>query len=210
MSSPVSDDITETAQIINDGGVAVIPTDTCYGLAASTTSRKAVRRIFEIKKRPLSKPVICNISNIEQSRELSDNMPSLFEEIAEEFWPGPLTLILPASPNVTSLLKGNTDNIALRLPDCSRTVKLISKVGFPITSTSANISGYDPVYRISRLDDRIREMTDIILDGGELKKNPPSSLLDLTTQPPRLIREGEIKPEDLKKILDLETAGAGH
>lgn len=201
----ITSDIEEVADVIRDGGIAVIPTDTCYGLAAPIKDKRAVKRIFNIKKRPLSKPVISNISSTRESRELSDETPPFFEDIAEEFWPGPLTLILPASSKAPSILMGNTHKIALRLPDYTPVLKLIEKVGTPVTSTSANISGYNPVYQISRLDERIKEMSDIILNRGELTKTPPSTLLDLTAHPPRLIRKGEIEPKQLKEITDLET-----
>ena len=136
-----SDKVKNIAGILQEEGIIAYPTDTFYGLGASCFSEKAIQRIYHLKKRKLSKPISIIISDINMVRDIAKDIPSLFWKMAGELWPGPLTLVLKASSTLPSGLLGSGDSIGVRQPALSWIRELLEETAFPITATSANISG---------------------------------------------------------------------
>ncbi len=188
-------------RILNEGGVIVYPTDTFYGLGANCFSAAAVARIYALKKRDAAKPLLVVISDTDMADRVARDIPPLFRELASRFWPGPLTLILKAGSSLPRRLLGDGDSIALRLPDVLWLRALIRQAGFPVVATSANLSGEK---EISTAEDALalfNGQVDLIVDGGRTAGVKPSTVVDLTGEKPRLVREGAVPKARLGKYL---------
>lgn len=182
------------------GGVIAFPTDTAYGLGADPFNDAAVRRIFEIKGRAETKPILVLVNSLEMASSiavLSDRALSL----ARRFWPGPLTMILPALPSVPASVTAGTGTIGVRWPDTAFTQRLLAGFGKPITATSANRSGLPSAVTIPEVHEQLGESVDLLIDGGELPARGGSTLIDLTETPARLLREGPIAEAALSDVL---------
>jgi len=185
-------DITEVLRILQKGGIIIYPTETLYGIGVKYNNKKALNKIFEIKKRPPEKtfPLIVDLRHLELVAEF---IPAVAMKLIERYWPGPLTIVLPAKKNLSSRIKKN-GKVAVRMPGESFAFKLIKVSSFPITATSANISGYpaadcmETVLKYFKDEDNI----DLIIDGGKLP-GKPSTIVDATVEPPEILRQGIIK-----------------
>jgi L-threonylcarbamoyladenylate synthase len=184
-----------------EGGVMVYPTDTFYGLGADCFSAPAVRRIYELKQRDPRKPLLVVISDVDMAGLVAVDIPPVFQELASEFWPGPLTLVLRAAESLPRELLGGGESIALRLPDLPWLRALIRQAGFPLVATSANISGEKEISGPEDAFDSFQGKVDIIVDGGRTEGVKPSTVLDLTAGRPRLVREGALSRTKLEKYL---------
>lgn len=194
----------KAVETIRSGGVVLVPTDTCYGLAAGIFSEEGVRRIFDMKKRSRGKPIISVIGDVSDVSSLASRIPRSFRILADAFWPGPLTLILPAGEGVPGSITGNTGTVAVRMPGLTVLVELVREAGIPVTSTSANISGNPPPYSVKEVDVKILNRCDYALDGGGLERVPPSTVVDLTGDVPLLVRRGAIKTGKLREFISIE------
>jgi len=188
--------------ILNRDGIIAYPTDTFYGLGGNCFSKNANQRIFALKKRAPSKPLSVVISDLNEIPELVLDVPPQFKILSDRFWPGALTLVFKANRRVPKELLGSKGTIGVRLPDHPWLRKLVKYTGFPITSTSANISGEkefeDP-------EDVIRVFfgkVDIIVDGGVTQGILPSTVVDLTFENPKILREGAIPASVLRKYIE--------
>ena len=190
----------DVAALIRKGGVVGIPTDTFYGLAANPFDSKAVSRLFEIKGRESSKPILLLISGLHMLPSLVEEVSPLAEKVIGCFWPGPLTLIFKASKRLSGLLTGGTGTIGIRFPDAILPVRLIDQVGFPITATSANRSGEPSAASAQEVERALGTSIDCILDGGPCS-TLPSTVLDVTASEPNLLREGRVSAEKLAAAL---------
>ncbi len=191
---PDSSLLSDAAALIRKGGVVAIPTDTFYGLAADPFDPKVISRLFEIKGRDASKPILLLISRLEMLPSLVEGLSPLAEKIIGRFWPGPLTLIFKASKRLPGLLTGGRGTIGIRFPNATLPVRLIDQVGFPITATSANRSGAPSPASAQMVEQAFGASIDSILDGGPCS-TIPSTVLDLTTPEPNLLREGRVSAE---------------
>jgi len=190
-----------TARAIRNGNVISLPTETFYALAADPFNLDAVNRIFQIKKRPDRKALLLLVESIDQARMVTENIPPVFFDLAETFWPGPLTVILPANKKVPSRVTGGTGTVGIRLLDQNFTRQLIRKIQLPIIGTSANLSGYPPC---SKADDVLAQLNgkiELLIDNGNTEASAPSTVIDLTSPSIRLLREGAISKEHLQKYL---------
>ena len=178
--------------VLGKGGVMAYPTDTYYGLGASCFSKKAVRRIYQLKKRETAKPLSILVSDLEMVRSLAVGIPRLFWQLAEEFWPGPLTLILKASSRLPEEILGAEGSVGIRLPALPWLRGLISKAAFPITGTSANISGGKEIDNPEEVIASFSGKIDLIVDGGKTEGGLPSTVVDLTSPDPVILREGAV------------------
>ncbi len=182
----------EIAAVLRSGGVMAYPTDTFYGLGADAFSAAAVEKIYSLKQRDPGKPLSIVVADPAQARHAARDLPPLLEILARTFWPGPLTLVLNAAPVFPAELLGPGGTIALRVPAVAWLRDLLRLTGFPITATSANLSGegeVDDGGEVRRLfDGRI----DLIVDGGRTPGGEPSTIVDLTAGAPRLLRPGAI------------------
>jgi len=194
-------DFNEILSFLRSGGVIGFPTDTAYGLGADPFSESAVRRIFEIKGRPDSKPVLVLVDSIEMMRKIV-TVSDLAEKLAREFWPGPLTMVLPALPNVPRFLTAGTDALGVRWPKSEFANRLVRDFELPITATSANKSGLPASTRASEVIGQLGADLEMLIDGGELPSAEGSTIVELTGTVPRILREGAMPRSVLAKALD--------
>lgn len=194
-------DIAHAAQLILDGELVGIPTETVYGLGANGMNPVAVAKIFEAKGRPQDNPLILHIAEPKQMETLCQNIPESAWRLAEKFWPGPLTIVLPVKPIVPKITTANLDTLAVRCPKTEATRELICLAGVPIAAPSANLSGKPSTttaqHVLNDMDGRIAA----ILDGGPCEVGVESTIVDLTGEKPRLLRPGGITPEALTEVL---------
>lgn len=182
-------------------GVIVYPTETFYGLGASCFSKKATHRIYQLKKRTLLKPISILVLDTKMVREVAVDIPSLFWRLVKEFWPGPLTLVLKASSLLPEEILGPGHSIGLRVPSLPWLRNLLRETSFPITATSANISGEKEISRPQVVIAAFQGRVDLIVDGGETKGISPSTVVDLTSSKPIILREGAIPRSSLERFL---------
>jgi L-threonylcarbamoyladenylate synthase len=192
-------DIRHMADVLERGGLMVFPTDTFYGLGGDGFSRTAIRRIYALKQRDTSKPLLVLVSDVDMVQRLAKDIPAVFGKIAEEFWPGPLTIVLPASEVVPGELCGGGDSVAMRLPAVSWLQALVRETGCPVIATSANISGEGEISTADRALEIFSGKVELVVDGGPSPGGALSTVLDLTVEPPRIIRAGAVAVNKLKK-----------
>ena len=189
------------AEIIKNGGLVAIPTETVYGLGANGLDENAVAKIFEAKGRPQDNPLILHISGPEQMELFCHSIPQEAYMLAEAFWPGPLTMVLPARSCVPKRTTGGLSTVAVRCPDSAVTREIIRLAGVPLAAPSANISGKPSTTTAEHVlhdhDGRI----DAIVDGGPCRVGVESTIIDLTDERPRLLRPGGVTVEDMFPIL---------
>ena len=190
------------AGLIRSGQVIALPTDTFYGLAADPFNLYAVEEIFQMKGRPAYKPLLLLVGSVEMAEELSSgDLPGRFYSLARRFWPGPLTMVIPASRRVPLKITGNTGKVALRLPAARIPVSLVQALEIPLTGTSANPAGMKECASAQEVQQCLGERLRLIVDGGETNTLAPSTIVEVTDQGWRLIREGAIPGEQIAELL---------
>ncbi len=194
------DKIQEAARLLRRGGVCVIPTETGYGLAASIERPKALERIYKIKQRPLDKPLLILVEAIGKAPVESGQISACASLLMERFWPGPLTLLLPAAKGLPFPLTGDTGRIGVRVSSHPVASALVRAVGTPITATSANISGRPLPKSIKEVKEQLKEAPDYFLDAGTIAPGPASTILDVTVIPPKIVRQGAISGADILAV----------
>lgn len=199
--SPDSEDITQVASILSDGGVVAIPTETVYGLAGNALRGECVRKIYEAKGRPSDNPLIVHISDISQWAPLVKIIPESAMALAEKFWPGPLTIILPKSDIIPDEICGGLDTVAVRMPSDEIARAIIEKCGFPLAAPSANTSGKPSPTCAEHVKQDLDGKIEAIVDSGECSVGIESTVITLATDVPRLLRPGGVTPEMLTEIL---------
>ncbi len=190
----------DAVHILLEGGLVVFPTDTVYGVAASALSPEAVARIYEAKERPRTMAIPVMVATPEQVLEVAHSQPG-FWSLAQVFWPGPLTIILPKIHRLPPIVTAGGDTVALRIPDHPLALQLLAAVGIPLAVTSANRSGESPARTAQEAWEQLNGRVDVILDGGPAPGGQPSTILDLTHSPPRILREGPITLADIQRVL---------
>ncbi|MFA5199983.1 MAG: L-threonylcarbamoyladenylate synthase [Candidatus Omnitrophota bacterium] len=180
--------IKQSAKVISGGGLVIIPTDTVYGIAVSALDKKALDKLFEIKKRPKDKPFALIVSKKEKVEELSRNIPVAAYKLIYKFWPGPLTILLNGV---------NEGKIGLRMPDNQIALGIISEAGVPLACPSANISDNPASGDFKQALKDFDGLVDLAVDGGPAKIGIESTIVDLTVEPLKIIRLGAIKEEDI-------------
>ena len=189
------------AQIIKNGGLVAIPTETVYGLGANGLDPEAVAKIFAAKGRPQDNPLILHLSGPEQMEDYCHHIPQAAYTLAEKFWPGPLTIVLPARSCVPKCTTAGLSTVAVRCPDSEITREIIRLSGVPVAAPSANISGKPSTTTAEHVRHDHDGRIDAIVDGGPCRVGVESTIVDLTEQRPRLLRPGGITPEQLKEVL---------
>jgi L-threonylcarbamoyladenylate synthase len=192
--------IARAAKVLRGGGLVAFPTETVYGLGANALDAAAVNRIFAAKGRPATNPVIVHIAAAVQVLQVATEWPAIASRLMEHFWPGPLTLILPKSPELPDIVTSGGPTVGVRMPAHAVVWELVRKAGVPVAAPSANRSGElsptsaDHVLR--SLDSRI----DLILDAGPSPGGIESTVLDVTTRPPRVLRPGLLSVEAIEAV----------
>lgn len=184
----------KAAEIILRGGLVVYPTETFYALGANALNKKAVEEIFRVKKRPLSKPIPIIIADKSWLKDIVIEVPEVAIHLIKKYWPGPLTIVFRASNKLPSNLTGGTGKIGIRVCSHPLAQRLVSLVNVPITATSANISGKPPPNSIESISLKGID----IIDGGPVLGRVPSTIIDVTSTPPVILRQGAIKITYLK------------
>ena len=186
-------------------GAIAVPTETFYALAVNPFQAEALVRVFALKDRAPGKPVLVMVDGPEMLNQVAREVPGLARRLMEKFWPGPLSIIFPSLPHLPRLLTGGTGTIAVRQPRQALTCRLIAALGFPITGTSANRAGCRPCVRAEEVAREFGEGVDLILDAGPCPGGLPSTIVDVTNSPPRLVRAGAMPLAELAEIMpDLE------
>ncbi len=193
-----SDPVGEAACLLDAGGVLLIPTETYYGLAARADVAAAVSRVFRCKGRPPGKPLPLLVTGVAMARALAPAAPTSLETLAEAFWPGPLTLVLPPAAPWPEGVCATGGGIAVRHSSHPVAAALVARVGAPLTATSANVAGAPPARRLGQV--LLQRPADGAIDAGETPGGPPSTVLDLCGRP-RILRAGAIEREPLERAL---------
>ncbi len=196
--SPDPNVLREAAGILRGGGVVAFPTETVYGLGADALNAAAVGRIFAAKGRPARNPIIVHVRSIERARELVSQWPPAAQSLAEQFWPGPLTLVLKKRACVPDVVTAGRDTVALRCPNHAVALALLDAAGCPIAAPSANLSEQLSPTRASHVVRSLGGRIEMILDGGPAAVGLESTVVDMTTQSPRLLRPGAITLDALR------------
>jgi L-threonylcarbamoyladenylate synthase len=186
------------AQVIAAGGVVAFRTDTFYGLGADPFNPDAVRRVNELKGRD-GKPILVVISDASEAERFIINRSKLFDAICTRHWPGALTIVVDAKPEVPEELTAGSGTVGLRLPDDEAVRSFIRECGGALTATSANLAGAPPARTAEEVAHFFPEGIDLIVDGGAARGEKPSTVLDIGCSPPHLIREGAITQSDLEE-----------
>ena len=189
------------ADIIRNGGLVGLPTETVYGLGANGLDPAAVEKIFIAKGRPQDNPLILHIAEAAQLRDYCHSIPETAWTLAERFWPGPLTMVLPVRDVVPKTTTANLDTVAMRCPQTPATREIIRLAGVPIAAPSANLSGKPSTTTAAHVLHDMDGKIDAIVDGGPCRVGVESTIVDLTGDRPRLLRPGGVTPEQLLAVL---------
>ena len=185
------------SRIVKRGGLVIYPTETVYGLGCNPFNVEAVNRLLNVKgnrRKPL--PVlVASIADVDKAAFISQNA----KRLAAKFWPGPLTLVFPKKPALPDLVTFGLESVGLRIPDNDVALRLIGLSGGLLIGSSANRSGEEPPRTVQEIPDELQEMVDVVLDGGPSAQGRPSTVADLTSEKPRILREGPIR---FREILD--------
>jgi L-threonylcarbamoyladenylate synthase len=202
-STPEPNLITYIAERLRSGQVVSVPTDTFYGLAVDPVNLRAVDQIYEIKSRHRHKALSLMIDSIDMAERLAAEIDQDFELLAERFWPGPLTIIVKASSRLPLRVTANTGNVALRVPAAAIPVAIIKAAGFPITATSANLSGEAECTSAQEVREQLGDRLPLIVDGGPSPRSVPSTIVDLSGDAGdwRVVRAGAISVDDITAVL---------
>lgn len=200
-TNPQPDLITEAARIIKKGGVISFPTRCLYGLGADAFNTRAVNRIFKIKQRPHDKPLLILINNQQEIAGLVRYIPPAASAIMDSFWPGRITIVFETKKKLPANLSAGTGKIGIRLTEHAVAHALVNEVGGPITGTSANISGDAGNSLSPGPGSSIADRLDLILDAGQLKGGHGSTIVDVTSDVPVVLREGEVLSTEIFAVL---------
>ncbi len=190
--------IDEAISVLDRGGIIAYPTETFYGLGVRFDKPESLKRLYDLKKRPLEKVMPLIIGDVSQLKLIVDNdwlshMPDEVNRLITTYWPGPLTILMPARSGLSEFLIGPNNTVAVRIPGESFALCLAKKSGFPFTATSANISGMPPADEARRVIEYFDYSLDLLIDGGKTPGRLPSTVIDATVKGFRIIREGILK-----------------
>jgi L-threonylcarbamoyladenylate synthase len=201
--------IVRAVELLKAGEVVALPTETVYGLAANALDKKAVSRIFEIKGRPKNNPIIVHVAGIEMARSCAAQWPASAHQLARAFWPGPLTLVLPRNESIPEVVTAGGPTVGIRWPSHPFMQAVISACGFPLAAPSANlanrVSPTTAAHVVKQMDKRIP----LVVDGGASHVGIESTVLDLSVEPPHLLRPGMVHKETLAAVIGPVSVGSG-
>lgn len=198
---PTDDHILQAAEILANGGIGAIPTETVYGLAGNALNPSAVARIFEAKNRPSFNPLIVHIRSFSQLHDLTVFPVEKIQPLLDHFWPGALTVVLPKSDLVPDLVTGGRDSVAVRMPNHPVTQKLLEKSGLMLAAPSANPFNYISPTTAQHVESQLGDKIDFILDGGSSSIGIESTVISFADERPELLRHGGIPFEAIQRFL---------
>ena len=192
------------SQEIKKGSLIIYPTDTVYGLGAIVTNEQSINNIYLAKSRSFTSPLIALLSSVDKVEEvatISDENREVLEKLAHAFWPGALTVILKRKEHIPSIMVSGGDTIGVRIPNLDLAIKIIDLAGGILATTSANISGESTPKSYNELSEAIKSRVDILVDGGKCKLGEASTIIDLTSDVPKILRNGAISTDEITKII---------
>ncbi|MBI3468774.1 MAG: threonylcarbamoyl-AMP synthase [Planctomycetes bacterium] len=198
---PEADRLAAAADVIRAGGLVAFPTETVYGLGASALNAEACRRIFAAKGRPANNPLIVHVAQAADALPLVSEWPETAERLAQRFWPGPLTLVLPRSQHVPDVVTAGGSTVAVRVPAHPVARGLIEAAGLPIAAPSANPSALISATQAEHVLRGLGGRIELLLDGGPTPGGLESTVLDLTVDPPRLLRPGLVSAQKIESVI---------
>lgn len=193
--------IDQAGDILKKGGLVAFPTETVYGLGADALNEKAAEKIYAAKGRPSDNPLIVHITNMEALKKIASDIPKEAYAVAEQYWPGPLTMIFRKTENVPYGTTGGLDTVAVRMPDHETARAVIDAGGGYIAAPSANTSGRPSPTRAEHVEEDLDGKIDMIVDGGPVEIGVESTILDFTVTPPMILRPGAITKEMFEQVI---------
>lgn len=198
--SNMQQQIEEGIAVLKEGGIVAYPTDTVYGLGACISIPGAVDRIYQVKKRPRSLSLPLLLADTDRITGVAREVPPIAWQLINSFWPGALTIVLPRSKSVPDSVTAGGDSVAIRVPAHPVPAALIRGLGTPITGTSANLSGRPNPLTPAEVYAQLGAEVDLIIGGGPTPSGKESTIVDVTQEPPLILREGAISREEIEKI----------
>ena len=198
-----SDDLTYAAEVILSGGLVAVPTDTVYGLAGNGLDAQAVAKIYDVKGRPAIKPLILLVPGIDVAETFCARMPENARILARVFWPGALTLVLPRNDTVPDIVTAGGGTIGVRCPNHPKTLELLRLTGVPLAAPSANISNMPSPKSAADVLAYFDGKIECVIDGGLTSLGYESTIVDLTEEHYKIIRQGALPEEDIRRALDI-------
>jgi L-threonylcarbamoyladenylate synthase len=199
-------DIVRAIEVLRQGGIIAFPTDTVYGIGAHAYMADAVERLYAAKLRPPDRAIPLLIPSVRALPQVTRSIPDEAYELAFRFWPGALTLVLYRAETVPDAVTAGGDTVAVRVPDHPVAHALLLALDVPLAATSANLSGRIPPLTAQGVLAQLEGRIDLIIDGGACPGGVPSTVLDLTARPPRIVRLGGIRAEDIEVVVPLGDA----
>jgi L-threonylcarbamoyladenylate synthase len=200
-ADPEPGEIEKAVELLKAGKLVAFPTDTVYGVGADVFNDEAVEQIFAAKKREPDKPLQVLIASKSDLQIIARTQSDALDRLASEFWPGPLTIVMPAREGFPRRVSCGRDTIGVRMPANAIALKLIEAFGGPVAATSANVSGLPDPVDAEGVMEYLGGKIHLIIDGGSTPGNVPSTVLDISVHPPVVIRQGKLRFEDLKRVL---------
>ena len=195
------------AQLLKEGQLVAFPTETVYGLGAPIFSPKTIGKIFEAKKRPQDNPLIAHVATMADFESLAKDLPKAFFRLADEFFPGPLTLVVKKKEQVPSIVTASLDTIAIRMPNHPLALELIHEMGTPLVAPSANLSGSPSCTTAEHVLEDFKGKIAAVIDGGPCMHGLESTVIDLVSfETPTLLRQGALKKEAIEDVLGQKIA----
>ena len=201
MTAIIGRDIEQAAEILANGGLVAIPTETVYGLAANALNEKAVLKVFEAKNRPSFDPLITHLAEKENLELYAENIPEAANKLIEAFWPGPLTLVLPKKDRISGLISSGLDTAAFRMPRHPLLHSLLTRIDFPLVAPSANPFGYVSPTSAEHVYHQLGDRIDYILDGGPTKIGLESTIIGFRNGTPTVLRLGGLSVEAIENVV---------
>lgn len=200
-ANPDSGAIHAAADAVKRGELVIFPTETVYGLAADALNEDAVRRVFEVKGRIENHPLPVQVAGIDELEQVTSTISNKVKLLADTFWPGPMTLVLPKSETVSDLVTGGRGSVGVRVPDHPVALALLSELGSPIVASSANLSGNPSAKSADEALADLSYKVSIVLDCGPSDIGVASTVIDMCVDPPRILRRGVISADELREII---------
>ena len=193
-------------EVLRNGGLVAIPTETVYGLAADAANERAVARVFEVKGRPADHPLIVHVAAPEQLVDWARDISPAAARLADTCWPGPLTLLVHKADHVLTVITGGRDKVGVRVPAHRLTTELLTRFGGGLAAPSANLFGRVSPTTAEHVRADLGDLVDYVLDGGPCQIGVESTIVDCAVDPPQILRPGGISPDDIKQLLGAELA----
>lgn len=197
----ITTNLESAKQSLINNEIIAIPTETVYGLAGNAYSESAIKKIFALKKRPYYNPLIIHIKSVLLLNTIARDIPDLALRLAEEFWPGPLTLVLKKQPHISDFITSGKDTVAIRVPNHPIALALLEKLDFPLAAPSANPFGSISPTSAMHVSNYFEDKLDVILEGGECERGIESTIIGFENNQPVLYRHGSISVEEIEKIV---------